>query len=39
MREKTGSHRFFMGDLQGKRPFGRPGNRLENNIKTVLKEM
>jgi hypothetical protein len=30
---------FFYGELQVMRQFGRPRNRLENNIKTGVKEI
>ena len=30
---------FLVGKPEGKRPFGRPGHRWENNIKTDLQEV
>ena len=37
--EKRGSCRVSMGKSEGKRPFGRPRYRWEDNIKMDLKEV
>jgi len=37
--EGRGVHRFLVGKLEGKRPFGRPRCRWENNIKMDLREV
>jgi hypothetical protein len=36
--EKRGVYRVLVGKLEGKRPFGRPRRRWENNIKMNLRE-
>ena len=35
--ERRGAYRGFVGKPDGKRPFGRPRRRWENNIKTDLQ--
>jgi len=37
--EGRGMHRVLVGKLQGKRPFGRPRRRWEDNIKMNLREV
>jgi len=37
--ERRGSYRVLVGRPDGKRPFGRPGHRLEENIKMDLLEV
>ena len=39
MGEGRGVHRVLVGKPEGKRPFGRPRRRWENNIKMDLQEM
>jgi len=39
MGERRGVHRVLVGKPDGKRPFGRPRRRLEDNIKTFLQEV
>jgi len=40
MGERTGVYRvFFGGELEGKRPLGRPRRRWEDNIKMDLQEV
>jgi hypothetical protein len=34
--EKRGVYRVLVGELEGKRPLGRPRHRWENNIKMDL---
>jgi hypothetical protein len=33
------AYRILVGKSEGKRPFGRPRNRWEDNIRTYLKEI
>jgi len=37
--ESRGVYRVLVGKLEGKRPFGRPKRRLENNIRMDLQEV
>jgi hypothetical protein len=37
MREGRGAYRILMGRPEGKRPFGRPRRRWEDNIKLDLQ--
>ena len=37
--ERRGVYRVLVGKPEGKRPFGRPRRRWENNIKTDLREV
>jgi hypothetical protein len=37
--EDRGVHRVLVGKPEGKRPFGRPRHRWEDNIKMVLQEV
>jgi len=39
MWERTGVYRILVGILEGKRPFGRPRRRWEDNIKMDLQEV
>jgi len=39
MVERTGVYRVLVGKTGGKRPFGRPRLRWEDNIRIDLKEM
>jgi hypothetical protein len=39
MGERGGVHRFLVGELEGKRPLGRPRRRWEGNIKVDIHEM
>ena len=39
MGEKRGVYRVLVGKPEGKRPFGRPRRRWEDNIKMDLKEV
>ena len=39
MREERGVHRVLVGKPEGKRPFGRPRRRWENNINIDLQEV
>jgi len=39
MGEKRGVYRVLIGKPQGKRPFGRPRRRGEDNIKMELQEV
>jgi len=39
MAEGRGVHRVLVGEPEGKRPFGRPGLRWEDNIKMDLREV
>jgi len=39
MGERTGVYRVLVGKPEGKRPFGRPGRRWEDNIKMDLQEV
>ena len=39
MGEGRGVHRVLVGKPEGKRPFGRPRRRWEDNIKMDLQEM
>jgi hypothetical protein len=39
MGERRGVYRILVGILEGKRPFGRPRCRWEDNIKMDLQEM
>jgi len=39
MRERRGVYRVLVGKPAGKRPFGRPRHRWEDNIKMGLKEV
>jgi len=36
---RGGLYRVLVGKPEGKRPFGRPGRRLENDIKMELEEV
>jgi len=37
--DSRGVYRVLVGKLEGKRPFGRPRRRLEDNIKMDLQEV
>jgi hypothetical protein len=37
MEDRRGAHRVLVGKPEGKRPFGRPGRRCEDNIKMDLQ--
>jgi hypothetical protein len=39
MGEKRDIYRVLVGELEGKRPIGRPRHRWEDNIKMVLQEV
>jgi hypothetical protein len=39
MWERRGVHRVFVGRPEGRRPFGRPRRRWEDNIKMDLQEV
>jgi len=39
MEERRGVHMVLVGKPEGKRPFGRPRRRWEDNIKTDLQEV
>jgi hypothetical protein len=39
MEVKRGSYRVLVGKPDGRRPFGRPRRRWDDNIKVVLREM
>jgi hypothetical protein len=39
MGEESGVHRVLMGKPEGKRPFGRPRRRWEDNIKMGFQEV
>jgi len=39
MGERRGLYRVLVGKPEGKRPFGRPRRRWENNIKMYLQEV
>jgi hypothetical protein len=39
MGEERGVHRVLVGKPEGKRPFGRPRRRWEDNIKMDLQEV
>ena len=39
MGERRGEYRVLVGKPEGKRPFGRPCRRWENNIKMDLREV
>ena len=39
MGERRGVYRVLVGKPEGKRPFGRPSRRWENNIKIDLQEV
>ena len=39
MEEGRGVHKVLVGKPEGKRPFGRPRRRRENNIKMDLQEV
>ena len=39
MEEGRGVHKVLVGKLEGKRPFGRPRRRWEDNIKMDLQEV
>jgi hypothetical protein len=39
MEERTGVYRGLVGKPEGKRTFGRPRRRLEDNIKTDLQKI
>jgi hypothetical protein len=39
MGEERGAYRILVGRLEGRRPFGRPRRRWENNIKIDLQEV
>jgi hypothetical protein len=39
MREKRNAYRISVGKPEGKRSLGRPGRRLEDNIKMDLREI
>ena len=39
MMEGRGVHRFLVGKPEGKRPFGRPRRRWEDNIRMDLQEV
>ena len=37
--ERIGAYRFLVGKPEGKRPFGRPRGRQEDNIKVDFQEL
>ena len=39
MGERRGVHRVLVGKSEGKKPFGRPRRRWEDNIKMSLQEV
>jgi len=39
MWERRGIYRVLVGEIEGKRPLGRPRHRWENNIKMDLQEV
>ena len=39
MEERRGVHKILVGNLEGKRPLGRPRRRWEDNIKMDLQEV
>ena len=39
MEEETGVHKVLVGKPEGKRPFGRPRRRWEDNIKMDFEEV
>jgi hypothetical protein len=39
MGERRGAYRALVGKLEGRRPFGRPRRRWEDNIKMDLREV
>jgi len=39
MGKRRGVYRFLVGKPEGRRPFGRPRNRWEDNIKMYLQEV
>jgi hypothetical protein len=39
MGERRVAYRFWFGKPEGRRPFGRPRHRLEDNIKIDLREV
>jgi len=39
MGEREGAYRVLVGELEGKRPLGRPKRRWEDNIKMGLQEL
>ena len=39
MGEREGAYRVLVGELEGKRPLGRPKRRWEDNIKMDLQEV
>jgi len=39
MRKRRGVYRVLVGKPEGRRPFGRPRRRWENNIKMDFQEM
>jgi hypothetical protein len=39
MGEKRNAYRILVGNLEGKKPLGRPGLRWEDNIKMHLREV
>ena len=39
MKEGRGVHKVLVGEVEGKRPFGRPRRRWEDNIKMDLQEV
>jgi hypothetical protein len=39
MGEKRGAYRILVGRPEGRRPFGRPRRRLDDNIKMDLQEV
>ena len=38
-REKRGEYGVLVGNSEGQRPLGRPGNKLEDNIAICLQEL
>jgi hypothetical protein len=39
MGEERGVHRVLVGKPEGKRPFGRPKRRWEDNIKMIFRKL
>jgi hypothetical protein len=39
MRERRGVYKVLVGKPEGKRPFGRPSRKWENNVKMDLQEV
>jgi phosphoribosylformylglycinamidine (FGAM) synthase-like amidotransferase family enzyme len=39
MVEKRSAYRILVGNLEGRKPLGRPRSRWENNIKIIVKKI